>query len=159
MLCSWQKEKDPYEEQTYPHTCFVRSFSTFVLHFEFETVSLSLSLSLSLSVFLSCHSFSLCPQISEAPRFSLSLSLFLSLSIYIYHAFLGFPVLGFCVGLYLLSILSKTHHAKTLVWSLSPRTHVVFLRLPNEPSLTIRFLGIAEPLPDDHDDDNGLMGP
>ena len=147
MLCSWQKEKNPYEEQTYTHTCFVRSFSTFVLHFEFETVSLSLSVFVCLSV-LSLF-LSLPPNI-RSPAL---------LSLYIYHAFLGFLVLGFCVGLCLLSILSKTHHAKTLVWSLSPRTHVVFLRLPNEPSLTIRFLGIAEPLPDDHDDDNGLMGP
>ena len=155
MLCSWQKEKDPYEEQTYTHTCFVRSFSTFVLHFEFETVSLSLSVFVCLSVL--SRFLSLPPNIRSPALFSLSLSL--SLYIYIYHAFLGFLVLGFCVGLYLLSILSKTHHAKTLVWSLSPRTHVVFLRLPNEPSLTIRFLGIAEPLPDDHDDDNGLMGP
>ena len=92
MLCSWQKEKDPYDEQTYTHTCFVRSFGTFVLHFEFETVSLSLSVFVCLSV-LSLF-LSLPPNIRSPALFSLSLSL--SLSIYIYISrFPWFSGLGF----------------------------------------------------------------
>ena len=62
----------------YTHTCFVRSFSTFVLHFEFETVSLSLSVFVCLSV-LSLF-LSLPPNIRSPALLSLSLSL----SLYIY---------------------------------------------------------------------------